>query len=195
MNAKIKAVQKATIEVSLIISIIFVIGTAAAFGYWGNVHQQITSNAISKSSLAESVKQINFTDMDDPIKGSFLRTMKIADWIEYGGSFEDTVLLSWYPLYSYEGISNGHFYNPINDLGLTDENGDPIGQSLIERANDSTNEWSYQMAKDLYYAALTGVSTQHDYWVMRDSWLQVASVLSGEENMNQEKRAKIRVAS
>lgn len=63
---------------------------------------------------------------------------------------------------------NCHFYNPITDKGLTDSEGNEIGQSLIDRANDPEidigaflmNEWSYQMAKNLYYASLTGDSTK-----------------------------------
>jgi hypothetical protein len=190
MNAKIKVVLNAVIEASLVISVILVLGPAAAFGYWENAHQQITSNAIQNSALAGSVKQIGFTDINRPItiKGSLIHPKSIREWIEYGSKFEDSVLFYYYPPFSYQGIANGHFYNPVGDLGLTDKYGEPKGQSLIERANDSTNEWSYRMAKDLYYAALTGDSTKHEYWVMRDRWWQVASILSGEENMNQEKR-------
>jgi hypothetical protein len=192
MNIKIKVVQKAVIEVSLVVSIILVIGPAAAFGYWKNVHQQITSNAIAKSSLTESVKQIGFADIDSvQVKGSLKDPKSISDWIEYGSEFEDLVISPRFvPPLSYNGILKGHFYNPINDLGLTDDNGDPIGQSLIERANDPINEWSYQMVKDLYYAALTGDSTKHETWVMRDRSWQGAATLFGEENMNQEKRER-----
>ena len=192
MKGKIQIVKKTAIKFLLVISIILVIGPSAAIGYWKTVHQQITSNAIGKSSLTESVKQIGFTDTDVILKGSIGtgKPKSIRDWIEYGAHFEDDVLLYYYPLYSYEGILNGHFYNPVNDLGLTDDSGEPIGQSLIERANDSMNEWSYQMIKDLYYAALTGDSTKRENWIMRDRWWQVASVLPGEENMNQEKRER-----
>ncbi len=191
MNTKIKVAQKAIIEVSLVLSIILVIGPAAAFGYWSTVHRQITSNAIANSQLTESAKQIGFVDIDeDPIKGSFKYPKSIKGWIEYGSQFEDNVLIYWYPLNSYQGILKGHFYNPVNDLGLTDKYGDPIGQSLIERVNDSTNEWSYQMAKDLYYAALTGDSTKYEYWTMRDRPLSATRWLLGETNMNQEKTTK-----
>ena len=71
------------------------------------------------------------------------------------------------------GVSLNHYYNPLYNIGYYKlENGgrEEKGESLIHRMNDDiitgdfmeiwgdNNEWSYQMARDLYYAALTGNS-------------------------------------
>jgi len=168
------------------------------FAYWGNVHVRITSEAVNNSSLiAESLEQIGFKDgVTHSIKRRLLGPKNIREWIEYGSKFEDRILCpnyfgGYYSRDSYEGIFRSHFYNPITNLGLTDDQGTPIGQSLIERSKDINNEWSYQMAKELYYAALTGDSTKYDNWAMRDRlFIFVDEPFQGKENMNADEREK-----
>jgi hypothetical protein len=52
---------------------------------------------------------------------------------------------------------------------------------------DGENEWSYPMAKDLFYAALSGDSTKHSMWSMADQHMW-GPPFYGKQNMNKEER-------
>jgi len=170
---------------------------SSAFGYSKNTHYKITLRAVEKSLLDEAVKQIGFMDgAKQEIEGSF-ETESIEDWIKYGSNWEDTVGVRFNLLGSFneDGIYYCHYYNPITDSGFTDSDGNIKGQSLIERANNDQdesqmindkNEWSYQMVKKLYYAALTGDSSKYYSWRMRDHGSM--TTFSGKENMNKIER-------
>jgi hypothetical protein len=154
----------------------FILGSASLFAYGPEVHKEITSKAIDKSFLDVRLKQLGFED-GVQYKFETWKENSIRQWIQYGSEWEDLILFWCIDPISKKGIKNSHFYNPVEDVGLWDyDENEEIGQSLIDRANDNeigdygmpNNEWSNQMAKDLYYAALTGDSTKYPNWVMRD---------------------------
>ncbi|GBC62279.1 hypothetical protein DENIS_3248 [Desulfonema ishimotonii] len=168
------------IKLLLITCAIFLFATSQiVHAHWETTHHQIAVNALDKASIAsETLKSIGFENgfesnlvfiSDDPLyEGRIGSPGNISEWIAHGSEWEDGILFGRYSLLAYEGISYGHFYDPWNDTGFMGYNDDEeyteIGQSLIDRANDPANEWSYPMAKDYYYAALTGDSTKYDHW-------------------------------
>jgi len=119
----------------------------SVFGYKGSVHKGIAAKAIEKSKIGNSLGEIGFDGgLEHKIKGSFDDPKSVIGWIEYGSEWEDFMLLpgypilmiypgacGYYPRYSFEGIDYGHFYNPLTDAGFTDDDGNLLGQSLIDR--------------------------------------------------------------
>ncbi|MBW2169314.1 MAG: hypothetical protein JRG69_08660 [Deltaproteobacteria bacterium] len=200
MKGRFKKRERAMRIVVHIMAIQLFACPAAVFGYEGEVHKRITLEAVKKikSSLDESIKQIGCDNgIEHKIKGRAMKgePKSIMEWIQYGSNWEDLVLSFCVDPLSKNGIKNCHFYNPVEDVGLWDyDENEEIGQSLIDRANDNeigdygmpNNEWSYQMAKDLYYAALTGDSTKYANWVMKDKIIY--DWFFGKSNMNQEER-------
>jgi hypothetical protein len=158
------------------------------FGYKGSVHKRIATTALGKSKTGAFLGTIGFENgIKHEIKGNFDEPKTVAEWVEYGSEWEDWVLVCHYGINSPEGIIYGHFYNPLTNNGLTDKQGNILGQSLVERATDSSNEWSYQMAKELFYAALTGNNTGINFWRMRDHKLG-AGVIEKKRDMSEKER-------
>lgn len=193
---------------TLILLLILLLCPSFSFGYKTKVHKRITYEAINKSTLDSTLKNIGFSagieqkivTWDDEID-------TIHEWLQYGSEWEDDI--TWKNSFRFStlgerGVLYCHFYNPLFDIGyydlLEDGSYEIIGESLLNRMNDDVeigengwyhhNEWSYQMARDLYYAALTGNSTQHEYWYMMDKFMigYFQNGFEGKENMNHEER-------
>ena len=194
-----------TFKIAVISLMVSLICPVSIFGYDPVVHEQISFNAIKKSSLNSILNQIGFSGgIDQKIIGC--KEKSIKDWVQYGSSWEDNI--TWknsfrFSMFGERGVMYCHFYNPLYDIGYynLDDNENRVekGESLIHRMNDYVgtgvngwfhhNEWSYQMARDLYYAALTGDSTQHEYWYMLDEITYFYQYkFEGKENMNHEER-------
>ncbi|GBC59981.1 hypothetical protein DENIS_0923 [Desulfonema ishimotonii] len=220
MNIRFKAL--------LIATVFFLFATSIVQAHWKTSHYQIAVNAVKKAAVAsEALKAIGFengfdselffetvrvvTDdipsMNEP--NMISKNYTLSEWIGYGSEWEDGILAyRRYPLLGYEGITYGHFYDPWNDCGFMGEKDGvykEIGQSLIDRANDTVsdsadewpevvmgppNEWSYPMAKNYYYAALTGDSTKYKKWpCMRQFFRPYYSGRhEGKKNMNETER-------
>ena len=186
---------------------------SSSFAYKTKVHDRITLEAIDQSRdlYNELMKNIGFSGgVIQNISGLEVKT--IQNWMQYGSTWEDdfTLWSGWRldPIVDKRGSKYCHFYNPLFDIGyynlLSDETLEEVGESLLHRMNDyiedsengwpEHNEWSYQMGRDLYYAALTGNSTKHDYWYMMDKYRTHDDYLQnrfeGKENMSFEEREK-----
>lgn len=193
MKTQITVQQNLMKNIAFLLIISLVLSCSLAFGYDRDSHIQIAVKAVENSSLNDALYQIGFTSYNDPIKRG-LETKPIYEWIGYGSRWEDGIALYDYGTFDKRGILYCHFYNPITDKGYTNFEGYEIGQSLIDRANDLEvdingilmNEWSYSMAKDLYYAALTGDSTKYPQWIMRDNLFTTSFI--GKGNMNAKER-------
>jgi hypothetical protein len=96
--------------------------------------------------------------------------LTFSQWIQRGANWEDGIQMAWGEP---QDIAFCHFYNPIADKGYMSPSGAEIGQSLIARSHDVTNEWSYEMAKKLYYAALIGDNSEilDNFTRMRPGWV------------------------
>ncbi len=180
--------KKMTRGIVFIVAMSLLTSPATLFGYMVGVHEEITSKAIEKcDELDGSLRRIGFENgVEHIMERGFLRGEKsIGEWMQYGSYWEDLILLKEK---FHTEFKTCHFYDPISGMGFYDDRGYEIGQSLIDRANDSAgNEWSYPMAKDLFHAALTGDSMEHAVWDMNERFLDKAWC-SGRGNMSEEQR-------
>jgi len=157
-----------------------------SIAYKPKVHKKITENAAIKSTGIESaLEAIGLLPPGTELGEVKIKTESLLWWIQRGSGWEDNMLLVWG---TGEDILYCHFHNPITGFGYTASDGEVRGQSLIARANDATNEWSYEMAKKLYYAALTGDNNEivDSFTAMRAGFL--GDVLSRQTNMSKEDR-------
>ncbi len=199
---KIKTTKKVVLNIIFIVLILLLSVPPSAFCYKTKVHKQITHHAVvEKSFLDTYLREIGFKEGVE-YKINTWGKWSIKDWIKYGSAWEDNITfrVRWrFPLDDKRGILYCHFYDPLFDRGYYKL--EEKGESLIHRMNDYVetgqfgwldhNEWSYQMARDLFYAALTGDSTQHEYWYMMDRPLEPYTYLDGFEGkkkMNHEER-------
>ncbi len=206
-------VHMATLKFISIIMIIGLFCPSISLAYKTDVHMRITYEALEQNKVFfnELMNNIGFSGgVEQEIKGWEVKP--IHEWLQYGSKWEDDIAfkapwrITWL---SERGVLYCHFYDPLFDVGycnlLEDETQDEIGESLINRMNDyvltgesgwsNHNEWSYQMARDLYYAALTGDSTKHEYWYMLDRAMRGPTYrqnrFEGKENMNHEEREQL----
>ena len=127
---------------------IFIIGSffvSPALAYKTNVHEAISLHASTKSNNLRSalidVGLLDFSKFVDD-EETFLLSKKLSWWIQHGSVWEDDMgYLVHDPLLP-DGVLYNHFYNPLNNLGYTDDSGDIKGQSIIERFHDGYNDWS-----------------------------------------------------
>lgn len=159
------------------------------------VHEQITENAAKKSlRISPALEAIGLLPPGKELDQVKIKTKDLSEWIQHGSGWEDGMALYYslcYGVLTERGILYCHFYNPINGFGYTDSDGDVKGQSLIARANDATNEWSYEMAKKFYYAALTGDNNEivDSFTRIRDgNPFYKSHLLSRQTNMSKEDR-------
>jgi hypothetical protein len=176
-----------------------------ATGHETTVHEKISEVAINmiQDDLNSTLRCLGFVKGSQEIlsrEGSSLRSRNIADWIKYGSVWEDDMWI-WFTLFDRRGPLYNHFYNPLRDMGYYEESNGIIqekGQSIIARANDyvrddmlgwmNHNEWSYQVAKDFYYSALTGDSTKYSCWYTRQENSMVAYSFYGKIDMTDSER-------
>jgi hypothetical protein len=167
------------------ISLLFNLPVAIA--YQSSVHKKITEHTVLKSQRIQSaLEAVGILQHDGDLKDFGIRNWSYSDWIQCGANWEDGIQLVWgEPM----DIAFCHFYNPVTDQGYTLSSGAEIGQSLIARSHDVTNEWSYEIAKKLYYAALIGDNREivGSFTRMRVGWL-APYFLYQNINMNEEDR-------
>lgn len=134
-----------------------------SMAYKPAMHMKITEYAVTKSGgIAYAMQEIGLVQAGEKLEEVDLKGQKLHEWIQHGSDWEDVMAVRYYWHDSARGVLYNHFYNPLNNLGYVDNFGK--GQSLVERIHDSEvdifdhllNEWSYEMAKKLYYTALTG---------------------------------------
>jgi hypothetical protein len=146
--------------------------SSAALGYKPNVHVTITKNAVLKSQNIKSrLEAVGLLSSNGDIEKEVLMGLYLSYWIQRGANWEDGIQIAWGEP---QDIAFCHFYNPIADKGYMSTSGAEIGQSLIARSHDVTNEWSYEMAKKLYYAALIGDNSEimdNHITRMRPGWV------------------------
>ncbi|BBO72173.1 hypothetical protein DSCA_61030 [Desulfosarcina alkanivorans] len=144
----------------------------AAIAYKPDVHIKITENAVLESQRVQSALEgAGLLPAGGDLEQTTLKAMNLSEWIQYGASWEDNIQIWWGEP---QDIAFCHFYNPVTNQGYTLSSGTEIGQSLIARSHDFTNEWSYEMAKKLYYAALIGDNSEildGDITRMRPGWV------------------------
>ena len=162
---------KLKINVCLIFIFIQIFFSTSAFAFQQKFHKELSKFAITKSQNFQPVMEnLGLWKENQEMKDALLKTKSLSWWIQHGADWEDGMALSYFLDFQNYGPSSkrgalySHFYNPLNDSGFTTSSGIVKGQSISERFNDSEldtdghliNEWSYEMAKKLYYAALTG---------------------------------------
>lgn len=189
---------------------ISIISSSTVFAYKVETHVEITRQAITKSNINYRIKQLGLQDgIKHNIKG--FKKKSIEEWMKYGSGYEDEVGMSWIPPISEKGALYNHFYYPIHNFGYYEQKEgvvNIIGQSLLSRMNDyirdendfnentiigqhdlsARNEWSYQTAKEFYWAALTGNSEHFITWRVRDRDSFFCSSAEGKKNMMHEER-------
>ena len=111
---------------------------AAAESYETNVHQAITSQAVTASGTDSVLKtMLGITSLDK------YNNSTAIEWMESGSDTEDN-----FPRWL------NHFYDPTTGLGLLN------GKSSLQWAKDSSNnEWDWTRARYSYYSALTSTQT------------------------------------
>jgi hypothetical protein len=191
------------LEFSLVLMITSLLYPSITFGYKTDVHEKITSYAINKSSLIldDIMPQIGFIGGVDEVISSW-EDYPIREWIQYGSKWEDYIAFDYIPWFSSQGPLYNHFFNPLYNIGYYElENGVRVekGESLIFHMNNyiindaywlEKNEWAYQMARELYYAALTGDSSKFQTWQMRDRFTLVWDPIVGKASMHHAEREK-----
>lgn len=198
------------ILLSIMVIITFLLFPVVSFAYKTGVHMRITYEAVNKNKVFfnQVLKNIGFTNgVNQIIKGFGEKPIHGSPeygeygWLEYGSKWEDNIGLLRIYLLDSKGAMYNHFFNPLYNLGYYEIEDGQIkvkGESLITRMNDSVpddlswdknhNEWAYQMARKLYYAALTGNSYDvYMFWYMRDNVWRL-NPFKGKENMNQSER-------
>ena len=151
--------------------------------YRQKVHEKITENAAIKSmGIKSALEAIGLMLPGEELDKVKIKNKDLNKWIQRGASWEDNFQFNW------GNILFCHFHNPVTDKGYTLPSGTEVGQSLIVRANDTTNEWSYEMAKMFYYAALTGDNNEivDSFTHIRDD--MNPNHISGQTNMTKEDR-------
>jgi hypothetical protein len=171
-----------------------------AEAYKPDVHKKITENAALKSlRIKPALEAAGLLPQGKILEEIKIKDWNLNEWIQHGSDWEDGMALSIYGILAKRGVLYCHFYNPITDKGLTDSEGEEIGQSLIDRANDPEellgyllNEWSYGMAKKLYYTALTGDARDinENVEIMRDGHSLFNSTVPTGTNISQEERER-----
>jgi hypothetical protein len=142
-----------------------------AIAYKPEVHKKITEYAVLNSQrIRPALEATGFLPLGGELEWVEINTMNLSEWIQRGADWEDGIQIVWGEP---QDIAFCHFFNPVTDQGYTLPSGAEIGQSLIERSHDVTNEWSYVMAKQLYYAALIGDNSEivDGFTRMRVGWL------------------------
>jgi len=149
----------------------------SASAYRNVVHRTISEYATENSQKYRSVMEdLGLWDQGE------IKSKSLLWWIQRGAVWEDGFQWNW------GNILFCHFHNPITDQGYTLPSGTEVAQSLITRANDATNEWSYEMAKMFYYAALTGDNNEiaDIFTHVRDD--MIPDYITRQTNMNKEDR-------
>jgi len=167
------------INVCLTFLIIHILFSASASAYRTDVHEIISDHATGRSLKYHSVmKNIGLNQ-------GKIKSKDLLWWVQHGSSWEDNFQFIW------GDILFCHFHNPVTDQGYTLPSGTEFGQSLIARAHDAANEWSYEMAKKFYYAALAGDNNEiaSIFSRIRDGIIANGShSISSQTNMNKEDR-------
>lgn len=186
-------------KLTFVAIIVFMLWHSVAFCYKTETHQAITSWAIEKSQLDYRLKQLGIPE-GIAYKITTFKERDVNKWITYGSKYEDDFGLSWTTPFSANGALYNHFYNPVFGLGYYENEAGEIretGQSLIFRMNDyiidefdfmGRNEWSYQTAREIYWAALTGDGCRFRLWRMRDRYNYSCSSVEGKHYMNHDER-------
>ncbi len=154
-----------------------------SIAYTPKVHEQITNNAVKKSlRIKSALETIGLLLPGEELDKVKIKNKDLNKWIQRGATWEDNIQFNW------GNILFCHFHNPVTDKGYTLPWGTEVGQSLIARAHDATNEWSYEMAKKFYYAALTGDNNEivDSFTHIRDD--MNPNYISRQTNMNKEDR-------
>lgn len=126
-------------------------------------HKDLSKIAAQKSNLADDsyIKNIGYEEglvlVQDT--GATNPNSTIPRWIEHikNGARDEDYSTSWTLLTQTSPFYN-HFHNPLTNTGLDDYVfviDHVTGQSSIDWAQDSFNEWSWQKVRDYYFGALT----------------------------------------
>lgn len=177
---------KYIIKISMTIVFIQLISLSAAIAYKKNVHIKITENAVGQSQeIQPALESAGILRPGADFKNAGVKNLTFSEWIQRGADWEDGIQMVWGEP---QDIAFCHFYNPIADKGYMSPSGTEIGQSLISRSHDVSNEWSYEMAKKLYYAALIGDNSEILENINRMRPGYVPHLLYQIINMNEEER-------
>ena len=123
----------------LFIQILF---PASASAYKPGVHKKISKHAVDKSqNFRAAMENLGLLNENKTTEQAELKSKSLSWWIQHGSDWEDGMALYYYGVVTKRGVLYCHFYNPINGFGYTDSDGDVKGQSLIERAHDTEEEF------------------------------------------------------
>lgn len=116
------------------------------------VHTLINKKAAEQSNLNNYLGiqlQSEFPNGIDQI----IAWKSVKTWVEEGGRQEDESIL---PYIGYLTRSSKHFHDPTKTWDIAGWLG--TSQSSIYWAQNSSNEWSWQRAREYYFQALSGAT-------------------------------------
>src|SRR3972149_5279023 len=147
-------------QIRLLILALAVLFYPANIWAWDDktTHQDLsiraTENSILSSAKGDYLKNLGF---DRNLGETFTlngEPKNVKDWIKFGSLMEDAGNIFTSKYYN-------HFHNPTlawEEAGLNMIYPDVINTSSLIWAQDDSNEWSWQKARNYYYLALTSSS-------------------------------------